>query len=69
MITWPKPVQKPHPPIIVVGVFRLAARRAIRYGDGLLPAAPSAGSAAPSISCRACGIWRKKLDATRNRCR
>ena len=44
MMTWPKPVQKPHPPIIVGGAFRLAARRAIRYGDGLLPAAPSAGS-------------------------
>ncbi len=42
--TWPKPVQKPHPPIIVGGAFRVAARRAIRYGDGILPAAPSAGS-------------------------
>ena len=47
MMTWPKPVQKPHPPIIVGNAFRLAARRAIRYGDGLLPAAPSAGSASP----------------------
>ena len=42
--TRPKPVQKPHPPIIVGGAFRFAARRAIRYGDGILPAAPSAGS-------------------------
>ena len=47
MAAWPKPVQKPHPPIIVGGAFRLAARRAIRYGDGLLPAAPSAGSGGP----------------------
>jgi alkanesulfonate monooxygenase SsuD/methylene tetrahydromethanopterin reductase-like flavin-dependent oxidoreductase (luciferase family) len=31
MMTWPKPSQKPHPPIIVVGAFRLAARRAIRF--------------------------------------
>ena len=45
--TWPKPVQKPHPPIIVGGAFRVAARRAIRYGDGILPAAPSAGSGSP----------------------
>jgi probable F420-dependent oxidoreductase len=43
----PKPVQKPHPPIIVGGAFRLAARRALRYGDGMLPAAPSAGSGSP----------------------
>src|SRR5256886_5348478 len=28
MMTWPKPVQKPHPPIIVGGAFRYAARRA-----------------------------------------
>jgi probable F420-dependent oxidoreductase len=47
MQTWPKPVQKPHPPVIVGGAFRLAARRAIRYGDGILPAAPSAGSGGP----------------------
>jgi probable F420-dependent oxidoreductase len=45
--TWPKPVQKPHPPVIVGGAFRLAARRAIRYADGILPAAPSAGSGSP----------------------
>jgi len=47
MMTWPKPVQKPCPPVIVGGAFRLAARRAIRYGDGILPAAPSAGSGSP----------------------
>jgi len=47
MQTWPKPVQQPHPPVIVGGAFPLAARRAIRYGDGILPAAPSAGSGSP----------------------
>ncbi|MGH7116061.1 MAG: LLM class F420-dependent oxidoreductase [Stellaceae bacterium] len=47
MTTWPKPVQKPHPPVIVGGAFRFAARRAIRYGDGLIPQAPSAGSGSP----------------------
>jgi probable F420-dependent oxidoreductase len=47
MMTWPKPVQKPHPPVVVGGAFRLAARRAIRYGDGLLPQAPGAGSGRP----------------------
>src|SRR5260370_27387499 len=47
MQTRPKPVQQPHPPVIVGGAFRLAARRAIRYGDGILPAAPSAGSGSP----------------------
>src|SRR5580700_2290842 len=39
MQTWPKPVQKPHPPILVGGAFPWAARRAIRYGDGWAPIA------------------------------
>ena len=38
MQTWPKPVQKPHPPIILGGAFRLATRRAMRYGDGIVGA-------------------------------
>jgi probable F420-dependent oxidoreductase len=37
MMTWPKPVQKPHPPIIVGGAFPYGARRAIAYGDGWMP--------------------------------
>src|SRR5690349_7328696 len=37
MQTWPKPVQKPHPPILLGGAFPWAARRAIRYGDGWYP--------------------------------
>jgi probable F420-dependent oxidoreductase len=39
MKQWPKPRQKPHPPIIVGGAFPYAARRAIRYGDGWIPRA------------------------------
>jgi probable F420-dependent oxidoreductase len=35
--TWPKPVQKPHPPVIVGGAFPYAARRALAYGDGWVP--------------------------------
>jgi probable F420-dependent oxidoreductase len=37
MMTWPKPVQKPHPPILVGGAFPQGARRALRYGDGWFP--------------------------------
>jgi alkanesulfonate monooxygenase SsuD/methylene tetrahydromethanopterin reductase-like flavin-dependent oxidoreductase (luciferase family) len=37
MMAWPKPVQKPHPPVIVGGAFPYGARRAIRYGDGWVP--------------------------------
>jgi len=37
MMTWPKPVQRPHPPILVGGAFPYSARRAVRYGDGWMP--------------------------------
>ena len=37
MMTWPKPVQRPHPPILIGGAFPYSARRAIRYGDGWMP--------------------------------
>jgi probable F420-dependent oxidoreductase len=37
MMMWPKPVQKPHPPVIVGGAFPHGARRAIAYGDGWVP--------------------------------
>jgi probable F420-dependent oxidoreductase len=37
MMAWPKPVQKPHPPVIVGGAFPHAARRALAYGDGWIP--------------------------------
>ena len=37
MITRPKPVQKPHPPIVVGGGFPHGARRAIALGDEWMP--------------------------------
>ena len=43
MMTWPKPVQKPYPEVIVGGAFPHAARRAIRYGDGWIPLAGRMG--------------------------
>src|ERR1700716_2829268 len=43
MMTWPKPIQKPHPPVIVGGAFPYSARRAIRYGDGWIPQAARGG--------------------------
>jgi probable F420-dependent oxidoreductase len=44
IMTWPKPVQKPHPPVILGGAFPWAARRAIRYGNGWYPNAASGNS-------------------------
>ena len=36
-MTWPKPLQKPHPPVHVGGGWPHAARRAVAYGDGWAP--------------------------------
>lgn len=49
MMAWPKPVQKPHPPVIVGGAFPQAARRAVRYGDGWIPLAGRGGDLAAQI--------------------
>jgi probable F420-dependent oxidoreductase len=37
MMVWPKPLQKPYPPILVGGAFPHGAKRAIEYGDGWMP--------------------------------
>jgi probable F420-dependent oxidoreductase len=37
MMTWPKPAQKPHPPVIVGGAYPHGLKRAIAYGDGWVP--------------------------------
>ncbi|WP_428488990.1 LLM class F420-dependent oxidoreductase [Rhodopila sp.] len=37
MAARPKPVQAPHPKILVGGAFPYSARRAVRYGDGWMP--------------------------------
>jgi probable F420-dependent oxidoreductase len=34
---WPKPVQRPHPPILVGGNVPKAVDRALEYGDGWMP--------------------------------
>jgi probable F420-dependent oxidoreductase len=51
MMTWPKPVQKPHPPVIVGGAYPYGARRAIAYGDGWMPHArrPEYGDVLPFL--------------------
>ena len=35
--SYPKPVQKPHPPILIAGELDKAAERIAEYGDGWLP--------------------------------
>jgi probable F420-dependent oxidoreductase len=37
IMTWPKPVQKPHPPVLVGGGWPGGAKRAVEYGAGWMP--------------------------------
>ena len=37
VIVEPKPVQRPHPPILIAGELTLAARRAAEWGNGWMP--------------------------------
>ena len=53
LMAWPKPVQKPHPPVIVGGAFPHGARRAVRYGEGWIPLAGPPGDAWRRIRHRA----------------
>jgi probable F420-dependent oxidoreductase len=45
LMTWPKPVQEPHPPVLVGGSFPGSARRALAFGDGWMPQAARPGYA------------------------
>lgn len=41
--SWPKPVQRPHPPVLVAGAGEGTLRRVIAYGDGWMPMAARLG--------------------------
>ena len=34
---WPKPIQKPHPPVLIAGAAAGVLKRVVAYGDGWLP--------------------------------
>jgi probable F420-dependent oxidoreductase len=66
MLAWPKPMQKPYPPILVGGGFPQAARRAIRYG-GWCPVGRT-GSSLPMCWGNT-GRWRTTPGAIGKPCR
>ena len=41
--SWPKPIQKPHPPIIVGGAGPRTLERVVEYGDEWMPIAGRSG--------------------------
>jgi probable F420-dependent oxidoreductase len=44
IFAWPKPVQKPHPPIHVGGAWPHAAKRAVKFGQGWIPVGDAEGA-------------------------
>jgi len=64
IMTWPKPVRKPHPPIHVGGAFPYGARRAIAYGNGWMP--HRARPAYPDVAIYADQFKTMVTDAGRN---
>ena len=42
---WPKPIQRPHPPVLVAGNGPASMARAVDYGDGWMPIAGRADTA------------------------
>lgn len=57
---FPKPIQKPHPPIFIGGRSEFAIQRTVKYGDGWNPSQPSAAQMTEGIAriqalCRQAG--------------
>jgi probable F420-dependent oxidoreductase len=50
MWSWPKPVQRPHPPIMLGAHGPLAVRRVVEYCDGWIPIGVRAGDLGPHIA-------------------
>jgi len=46
--SWPKPVQTPHPPVIVGGDGPRTLERVVEYGDGWMPIASRGGERLPA---------------------
>jgi len=74
--SWPKPVQRPHPPILIGGELERAAERIAEYGDGWLPryiradpAGIAAGRERIAALMRARGRDPGRLDITLFGCR
>ena len=67
MMTWPKPVQKPHPPVIVGGAFPTA--RAGRSPTATAGCRTRAGrpTATCSSCCRSSARWPRRPGAIRRR--
>jgi alkanesulfonate monooxygenase SsuD/methylene tetrahydromethanopterin reductase-like flavin-dependent oxidoreductase (luciferase family) len=62
---WPKPVQQPHPPILVGGNGPNTLTRVVRYGDGWMPLGVMGGQVLTDFKDRITTLNRMAADARR----
>ena len=62
--SWPKPVQKPHPPVLVGGNAENTLKRVIEYGDGWIP---NEGRSARPLADQISDLRRMSEEAGRGR--
>jgi probable F420-dependent oxidoreductase len=65
IMSWPKPVQKPHPPLWIGGLGEKVVDRVLRYGDGWFP--NSRDPAGDRVGERVAELRRRGEDAGRGR--
>jgi probable F420-dependent oxidoreductase len=61
--SWPKPVQKPHPPVLMGGDYEAAIQRVIEFGDEWMPHPDRGGPLAERIA----DFWTRSEAAGRGR--
>jgi probable F420-dependent oxidoreductase len=70
VFSWPKPVQKPHPPILVGGRGPTVLDRVLEFGDGWMPGdwddVPWLGDRITELQERAAGSGRGPVEVTIN---
>jgi probable F420-dependent oxidoreductase len=62
---WPKPVQQPHPPILIGGNGPNTLKRVVRYGDGWMPLGVMGGQVLTDFKERITTLNRMAADAGR----
>lgn len=64
MWSWPKPVQKPHPPVILGGSGPKILERVVRYGDGWMPNRGAVIERIPELRSLAKAAGREPIPVT-----
>ena len=64
MWSWPKPVQKPHPPIILGGSGPKILERVVRYADGWMPNRGAVIERIPDLQRMAESAGRERIPVT-----